>query len=239
MVRQILSFARGVEGERKFLHLRHVVEELRKILASTLPKSIELSTWTPPDLWMTCGDATQLHQMLMNLCVNSRDAMPTGGTLTIEASNTRLTGSGAALLGGVRPGPYVLLEVADTGTGIPSDILDTIFDPFVTTKRSGNGTGLGLSTVLGIVKGHGGAIQVLSEPGKGTRFLVYLPAAEAAESLEPQAEAGGRAKKQEGQGELILVVDDEAVIRDILRRSLEAAGFQILVASNGREALEI
>jgi PAS domain S-box-containing protein len=167
MVRQVLSFARGVDGQRLSLQLRHVVRDLEKMLRQTFPKSIVIQSELPSNLWTITGDATQLYQVLMNLCVNARDAMPQGGRLTLAAENVPLDVTRARLYAGARPGPYVLLRVTDNGTGIAPEILDKIFDPFFTTKEAGRGTGLGLSTVLGIVKSHGGFVHVYSEPGKG------------------------------------------------------------------------
>jgi PAS domain S-box-containing protein len=236
MVRQILSFARGVEGKRVLLNLRHVMTDLEKMLRSTFPKSIELVTCAPRDLGLVTGDATQIYQMLMNLCVNARDAMRDGGNLTVTASNLELGERDLCLHPDAKPGPYVLVTVSDTGTGIPPEHLDQIFDPFFTTKEFGKGTGLGLSTVQGVVKGHGGFISISSEVGVGTSFLVYLPAAE---SRQPKAAAEGPAPLPRGQGEGILVVDDEASLRDVTRRQLETRGYRVLTARDGNEAVTL
>jgi PAS domain S-box-containing protein len=236
MVKQILSFARGVEGQRILLQPRHVAREIEKMLGRTFPKSIDLVTSLPRDLWLVNGDATQLYQMLMNLCVNARDAMAQGGRLEITAANRVLGDADARLHPDARPGPYVVLTVADTGTGVAPDVLDQIFDPFFTTKEFGKGTGLGLSTVLGIVKGHGGFIQVTSEVGVGTQFQVYLPAAETA---PPKPAEEAPAPLPLGKGELVLVVDDEAAIRDVTRRNLETFGYRVLTAKDGTEAVAL
>jgi two-component system sensor kinase len=236
MVRQILSFARGVEGQRVVVQLKHLVRDLEKVLRSTLPKSIAVDVALPRELWVVQGDATQLYQVLMNLCVNARDAMPEGGRLTIGAEHAVLDEGGARMHPDARPGRFVALKITDTGSGIPPEILDRIFDPFFTTKEVGKGTGLGLSTVLGIVKSHGGFVHVASEVGKGTQFAVYLPAAEVPgvrhDEGKPQAPRRGR-------GELILVVDDEAAVRAVMTAALEAHGFRVKVAREGTEALAL
>jgi two-component system sensor kinase len=236
MVRQILSFARGVEGQRVMVQVKHLIRDLEKVLGSTLPKSIVVETDLPRDVWVVKGDATQLYQVLMNLCVNARDAMPQGGKLTIAVEQKVVDEPFVVPSGDVRPGRYVVLRVADTGTGIPPEIIDRIYDPFFTTKEVGKGTGLGLSTVLGIVQSHGGFVQVTSEVGKGTQFAVYLPAAEEAgqERREEQ-----RTAARGGQGELVLVVDDESSVRAVMTSVLEANGYRVVAAKEGKEALEL
>jgi two-component system, cell cycle sensor histidine kinase and response regulator CckA len=236
MVKQILSFARGVEGKRIQLQLRHIVNEIDKMLRRTLPKTIEIRTAIPKNLWALQGDPTQLYQMVMNLCVNARDAMPQGGNLSLAATNVVLTEADCRTLPDARPGPHVRLTIADTGTGIPAEILDKIFDPFFTTKEYGKGTGLGLSTVVGIVKGHGGSINVLSEVGKGTQFQILLPAEESTPAQAPEVQMS---KPAAGNGELILVVDDEAPIRQIARQNLEASGYRVLTAQDGSEGVSL
>ncbi len=176
MVRQVLSFARGVEGQRIEVQVSHLLDDMEKISRDTFPKNIVIKTSAPADLWTVFGDPTQLHQVLLNLCVNARDAMPDGGQLTISAENRELDAHYAGLNPESKPGPYVFLQVEDTGTGIPAEIIEKIFDPFFTTKEIGKGTGLGLSTSLAIVRSHGGFIRVTSEIGKGATFTVYLPA---------------------------------------------------------------
>ena len=233
MVRQLLSFARGIQGQRVEVQVRHLVEEIEKIVRDTFLKDVSVRATVAPDLWTMVGDATQIHQVLMNLCVNARDAMPQGGTLTITAENIMLDAQFAGSSHDVTPGPYVVLKVEDTGEGMPPEIVEKIFDPFFTTKEVGKGTGLGLSTSLGIVKSHGGFMRVYSEPGSGTKFTVFLPA---------NPEAGGTApptvaEKPVGHGELILVVDDEASIRQITRQTLEAFGYRVLVATDGANAV--
>jgi PAS domain S-box-containing protein len=236
MVKQILSFARGVEGQRIQIQLRHVISDLDKMLHRTLAKGIEFRTEVPADLWTLPGDPTQLYQMVMNLCVNARDAMPKGGSLTIAAANTVLQKADCVGLPDAQPGPYVRLTVTDTGTGMPPEIQQKIFDPFFTTKEYGKGTGLGLSTVLGIVKGHGGIITVASEVGRGTQFQVLLPAL-AISKVQTAEEKTGKACS--GNGELILVVDDEAPIRQLTKINLEANGYRVLTAEDGSEGVAL
>ena len=197
-------------------------------------KNITVSSYLPPDLWTVRGDPTQLHQVLLNLCVNARDAMPDGGQLTLTAENRVLDEHYAGLNREAHAGPHVFLQIEDSGTGITSAVLDKIFDPFFTTKEIGKGTGLGLSTSLAIVKSHGGFIQVYSELGKGTKFKVYLPA-ETDPSGEPVAEAAVELPR--GKGELILVVDDEDSVRQITKQTLEAFGYRVILANDGSEAV--
>ncbi|MEK6406139.1 MAG: PAS domain S-box protein [Acidobacteriota bacterium] len=235
LVKQVLSFARGVEGERITLQPRHLVKEIVKILKDTLPKSIEVEFETSEDLSVVAGDATQLHQVLMNFCVNARDAMPGGGKLTIKAENLYIDDNYARMNLEAKPGAFVLITVADSGVGISPDIINRIFEPFFTTKEHGKGTGLGLSTALGIVKGHGGFINVYSEPGRGTQFKIYLPAAETPFTVQ----ADSLASLPVGRGELILVVDDEIAIREITKGTLEAYGYRALTAADGTEAVAL
>ncbi len=236
LVKQVLTFARGAEGQRVKLSPKYVMKDLVLMLQDTLPKSIEVNYLVPNDLWPVMGDTTQLYQVLMNLCVNARDAMPGGGRLTIKAENTRLDETYAWMRFGAEPGRFVLLTITDTGMGIPPEIMDKIFDPFFTTKEIGQGTGLGLSTVLGIVKSHGGLIDVSSKLGQGTTFKVYLPAVETeplGEAEEKQSELPG------GHGELILVIDDEKTILEITGGALEAHGYAVLTAGDGVEAVAL
>jgi PAS domain S-box-containing protein len=232
MVKQVLSFAGGVDGQRVRVRIDQIIAEVKTLLDHTLPKSIAVRIDKQDDLFPILGDMTQLSQVLMNLCVNARDAMPQGGTLTICAENVSVN-EGIAALFNVQPGPFVRLTVQDTGSGIPRQLIDKVFDPFFTTKEPGRGTGLGLSTALGIVQNHGGFIQVFSDVNRGTRFTVKLPAmlAEEADAVE-----GEPAKLPTGRGELILIVDDESFIVQTARVTLETAGFRVLTAGNGREA---
>ena len=235
LVKQVLSFARGAEGEKVTLPPSYLIREIAKILKDTLPKSIQLNYSIADGLSAISGDLTQLHQVLMNLCVNARDAMPQGGKLTIDARNTHVDETYAQMQLDARPGKFVLISVTDTGIGIPHHVINKIFEPFFTTKDQSKGTGLGLSTVLGIVKGHSGFINVYSEVGKGTQFRIYLPAAEAGEIQQVESPK----ELPSGHGELILVVDDEAAIREITKGTLEAYGYKVLTAGDGTEAVAI
>lgn len=236
LVRQVLSFARGVEGRRLEVPVCDLVRQIAKFADDTFLKSIAVRTIVPDGLWGVLGDPTQLQQVLMNLCVNARDAMPEAGVLTIRAENRVLDAAAVAGAPGVSPGPFVLLHVEDTGTGMAPDVVDRIFDPFFTTKEVGKGTGLGLSTSLAIVRSHGGFVRVSSEPGKGSRFEVFLPAMP---GLAPAAPSATAAELPRGHGELVLVVDDEAAVRRVTQRALETFGYRVLVAQDGAEAVAI
>jgi CheY-like chemotaxis protein len=209
---------------------------MEKIIQETFPRDIRPRVDVTRDLWPLLGDATQIHQTLLNLCVNARDAMPGGGTLTMRARNVTVDAAFAAMVPEAKPGRFVCVSVADTGTGITPDNMEPIFDPYFTTKEIGKGTGLGLATVLGIVRGHEGFVQVKSVPGRGTTFDLYFPA-----SLETGAAPKGTSDEPSprGQGELILVVDDEATVRDGLRRTLEVHGYQVVTATHGEEGLAV
>jgi len=237
MVKQILSFARGVEGKKSLVHLKHVVGEMANMIKRTFPKSIDFQEDLPRDLWLILADATQLYQMVMNLCVNARDAMPEGGRLIVAAHNKTLTQREADRLHpDARAGHYVQISVVDTGTGIAPAVLDKIFDPFFTTKEFGKGTGLGLSTVMGIAKGHGGFLHVNSTLGVGTEFSIYLPAAEVKENASGENQ---NTYPPCGLGETVLVVDDETAICQVTRKNLEAHGYKVLTAHNGLEAIDV
>ncbi len=234
MVGQVLSFARGQEGRRGEVQVQALVDGVARIARDTLPKNIEVLTRVAPAVPALVGDATQFQQVLLNLCVNARDAMPDGGRLAISADSMALPALGEPLLGDMAAGTYVVLQVEDTGEGIPQDALERIFDPFFTTKAPGKGTGLGLSTSLTIVRKHGGQIRVYSEPGRGTRFRVYLPAP----GSTPTAAAPAIEQPlPRGHGETVLVVDDEPEIRTLTRHVLDTAGYRVLVAVNGADAL--
>jgi PAS domain S-box-containing protein len=235
IVRQLLGFARGQEGRKQPIQLRHLLREMMRIAREVFPRSIQIVEECPADLWLVPADATQMHQVLLNLCVNARDAMPHGGTLTLRATNVILDAHFSAMRQDVVPGPYVKLEVADTGVGIPEETRSRIFESFYTTKEEGHGTGLGLTTVLGIVKEHKGIISFTSEVGRGTTFELHLPAA----GDEVQGARGAVADEASprGQGQLVLVVDDETMIRETTRMTLERHGYRTLQAGDGIEAL--
>lgn len=236
MVRQVLSFARGVEGERVALQPKHLIKEIVKILRETLPKSIEINFNIPDDLWIISADATQMHQVLMNLCVNARDAMPDGGSISIKAENIVVDENYARMHLEAKAGRFVVISVTDTGPGMSQEIQSRIFEPFFTTKEMSKGTGLGLSTALTIVKSHGGFINVYSELHKGSQFALYLPALDAPGAIESVA---AQTDLPLGNGELILVVDDEESIREITRGTLETFGYSVVTASDGTEALAL
>jgi hypothetical protein len=234
LVRQILMFSRGVEGRRITLQLRQLIADIEKMLQQTFPKSIAIVTSVAPDLWTVTGDKTQLEQVMMNLCLNARDAMPNGGVLSIMAGNQILV-PGRVGPAADKHEPHVVIEVSDTGQGIPHENLSRIFDPFFTTKKMGAGTGLGLSTVSAILTSHGGFISVDSVVDQGTAFNVYLPALGAVQ--EEKNITRGASSFPTGNGELILVVDDEAAIRDMVRTILENYGYRVLVAADGIEGV--
>ena len=234
MVQQVLSFARGVQGERVALQPKHLIKEIVKILRETLPKSIEITYQIPDNLWIISADATQMHQVLMNLCVNARDAMPEGGLISIKAENTFVDENYARMHIEAKAGRFVVVTVSDTGPGMSAEIQSRIFEPFFTTKDMSKGTGLGLSTALTIVKSHGGFINVYSEVHKGSQFSLYLPALESPNAAEASTL---QTDLPLGNGELILVVDDEESIREITRGTLETFGYKVLTASDGTEAL--
>jgi signal transduction histidine kinase len=236
IVRQVLAFGRGVKGERILLQLKHVVIELVKIFSETFPKSIEIKSDIPRDLWTVYADPTQMHQVMLNMLINARDAMPVGGTLTISAENRTLDETYSRMNPEAKPGAYVCIVITDTGTGIPADIREKIFEPFFTTKEVGIGTGLGLSTTLAIVRSHEGFINLESEEGKGTTFRIYIPATGA---VSNQAVASEEADLPLGNGELILVIDDEAAIREITGATLKAHGYRVRTASDGAEGVAV
>ncbi|EDY17139.1 multi-sensor hybrid histidine kinase [Chthoniobacter flavus Ellin428] len=235
IVKQVLTFGRGLDGVRRPTSLASIIQEIIKILGQTFPKDIRIETELAPDLWRVVGDSTQLHQVMLNLCVNARDAMPTGGKLRIRGKNAMVDSSYAGMLPGATAGPNVILEVQDEGTGIPPEIVERIFDPFFTTKGLGKGTGLGLSTVLGIIKSHHGHVGVSSQTGFGTTFRIHLPAmGQESEDARASQPLNGLPR---GNGECLLVVDDEEHVRRLVQLSLEASGYTVLVATDGTEAL--
>jgi PAS domain S-box-containing protein len=234
LVKQILTFARGVDGQRTVLKLQHILVETIDIARQTFPKSIEISLDLPvEDLQMVCVDPTQIHQVLMNLFLNARDALPHGGSITATATNLVIDDTSTKLHVNVRAGSYVVITIADTGMGIDRQAIDLIFDAFFTTKEMG--TGLGLSTVLGIIKAHDGYIYVDSEVGRGTCFTIYLPAVTTSEEKQLVAQP----ESFDGDGQLVLVVDDEFSIREIIKDSLETYNYRVMLASDGVEAIAI
>ncbi|MEZ5429065.1 MAG: response regulator [Pyrinomonadaceae bacterium] len=236
LVKQVLTFARGMKGERISVQLKHIVKDLVKVLRETLPKSIAVKFDIEPDLWTISADPTQIHQVLMNMSINGRDAMPAGGTLTIAARNLYLDENYARMNFDAEAGNYVLLTISDTGSGMADEIKSRIFDPFFTTKEIGKGTGLGLAIAQSIVKSHGGFVNVYSEPEKGTKFSIYLPVAESEKERLGESDEKHFPK---GKGQLILVVDDEKNIREITRATLEKFNYRSITAEDGTEALAL
>lgn len=235
LIKQVLTFARGMTDERIPVQLKPIVKDLVGVLKETMPKSISVKFDVKTDLWTILADPTQIHQVLMNVCINARDAMPSGGSLTITAENVSIDENYARMNIDSEPGNYVLLSVADTGTGMTRDVLMRVFDPFFTTKEIGKGTGLGLSTTLTIVKSHGGFINVYSELSKGTRFSIYLPSSDAQKEIQ----IATKDALPRGKGELILVVDDEINIRTITEATLAKFGYRSITAIDGTDAIAI
>jgi two-component system cell cycle sensor histidine kinase/response regulator CckA len=236
IVKQVLTFARGIEGERVLIQPSYLVQEMADIAQRTFPKSIEVRSQYADDIWSMEGDPTQLHQVLLNLAVNARDAMPNGGLLTIAVENFRVDEHYASLTPGAKAGPHVMFCVSDTGEGMPRGVIDKIFDPFFTTKEFGKGTGLGLSTTLGIVKSHGGFISVYSEVRRGTTFKIFLPAQPAEQTLVQPDMA---LESFKGNGESILVVDDEPAVLTLTRVLLEKHNYRVMTANDSPEALAL
>jgi two-component system, cell cycle sensor histidine kinase and response regulator CckA len=236
LVRQVLTFARGMSGDRIAVRLEHILKDLVAVLGETLPKSISLTYDVAPGLWTISADPTQIHQVLLNISINARDAMPQGGTLTLKAENISVDENYARMNVDAAPGDYVLLTISDTGTGMEPEVLQRIFDPFFTTKDIGKGTGLGLATTMTIVKSHGGFINVYSEIGRGSRFSVFLPSAEEVYTAPP---ASASDAPRNGNGELILIVDDEPNIRSVAEATLTSFGYRTVTAENGKDALQV
>ncbi|MGA2017805.1 MAG: ATP-binding protein [Opitutaceae bacterium] len=237
LVRQILSFTHGEGGGHQIVEVKCLLQETMSVVNETFPKNIRLDKSFPDDLWPVMADPTQIHQVLLNLCVNARDAMPSGGVLSLRAENCMLDERAAKKIEGGMPGAWLVLHVEDTGTGIPPEAIEHIWEPFFTTKDANKGTGLGLSTVRGIVESHRGFIGLKTQIGRGTTFRVYLPAAELpakSGQLDPVRPSAAR-----GNGELVLIVDDEAQIRDITAAILSRHGYRVLIASDGSEAVAL
>ena len=236
VVNQVLVFARGAKGERTTMELKSIVNDLESMMCETFPKNIAICSSIPPDFGAVIGNSTQIHQVFLNLCINARDAMPKGGTLSISAEKAEIDEAFAAMAPDAKAGNYAMLSVTDTGIGIPHEIIGKIFEPFFTTKEHGKGTGLGLSSVIGIVRSHGGFVTVESKEGRGSTFKVFLPIAkgDSAEHIPLEKTAAPH-----GMGETILVVDDEAYIAKMTAMVLRKHGFKVLVAAGGDEALAL
>jgi PAS domain S-box-containing protein len=248
LTRQLLAFSRKQVMAPRLVDLNGIVASIHAMLQRLLGETINLVTVTAPDLGGVKADPGQMEQMILNLCVNARDAMPDGGRLTVRTANVDLDEAAAARLSDARPGPYVLLEVGDTGVGMDAETRSHLFEPFFTTKEQGKGTGLGLSTVYGTVKQSGGHISVESEPGRGSTFTVYLPrvaapvaSAERTAADAPAARAGASSEVvlTPGRGETILLVEDAQRVRAVVREILEMSGYVVLEARQGAEALEV
>jgi two-component system cell cycle sensor histidine kinase/response regulator CckA len=239
LVRQVLSFARGVEGERRPIQPNALAEEIASIVRETFPKAIDFQLCLAEGPWPLLGDSTQLHQVLLNLCVNARDALPDGGTLTLAVENIDIGRHEAAMQPDATAGRHVVFTVTDSGTGIPAALREKIWDPFFTTKEQGKGTGLGLATTLSIVRSHGGFITLASEAGRGAAFRVFVPAREPASvaAAEPPPAGGSDLQALHGHGELILIVDDEAPLLSVLRHTLQFFGYRVVSGTNGAEGL--
>ncbi|WP_414660323.1 response regulator [Horticoccus sp. 23ND18S-11] len=236
LVKQIVSFAGGADHEKVIIQTKHLLRDILDLVQETFPKSISVESRTGTDLWTIQGNPTQIHQVLLNLCINARDAMPEGGSLRLKAENRVLSEREAHALPGSSPGQFLVLEVADTGSGIPPDILARIWDPFFTTKGEGKGTGLGLATVRGIAARHGGFVTVASDVGVGSIFRVYLPAAIDRAAGERAGESAHPFSAR-GNGELVFVVDDEPNIRGAISAILSQHGYRPLPMGDGMEAL--
>jgi nitrogen-specific signal transduction histidine kinase/CheY-like chemotaxis protein len=237
LVRQILSFAHGVGTIQHRVQVKDLLRETSTLASDTFPKNIRVVDQIPDNLWPIMADPTQIHQILLNLCVNARDAMPAGGTLTLGAENCLLDDATSSRIDGGRPGAWVVIQVEDTGTGIPDAVLSHIWEPFYTTKGAGKGTGLGLSTVRGAVANHKGFISLKTQPGTGSSFRIYLPAAE--DTVPQNAQGASRPGARYGGGELILVVDDEPQIREMTAAMLSRNGYRVITAGDGTEAVAL
>lgn len=234
LVKQILTFSRGVEGEKVQMQLKYLVHELEGFIRETFPKGVGFSSDVERGLWAIIGDTTQIHQVLLNLCVNARDAIVKTGTIELSAHNEMV--SNRSFMGrNVKDGPYVCITVKDTGVGIQPEVADKIFEPFFTTKKFGKGTGIGLSTVMAVVRNHNGFVEFDTAPNTGTTFRVFLPAV-ASKSQSISNEKTNDAIPS-GQGELVLIIDDEKSLRDITKSTLESYGYKVISAINGKTGL--
>jgi signal transduction histidine kinase len=237
LTRRLLTFSRQEEMAPRPLLLQRLLEDLENMLRRLIGESVSLDVDATSASWAIRADPGQLEQVIINLVVNARDAMPDGGRLTLHVRNLELSAGQAKRVMNLTPGPYVQLEVSDTGMGIEESVQSRIFEPFFTTKALGKGTGLGLSIVYAIVKKCGGAITVESRPGSGSRFRLYFP------SIGPLAVRHAEAPVESGElprgRETVLVLEDEPAVRDLIVRLLEHCGYQVLAAGDGQEALEL
>jgi len=234
LVKQILSFTRGGENVRTIIQIRHLLADVAKVAKHTFPKFIHTQLNAADDLKTVLADATQIHQVLMNLIVNARDAMPNGGFLSINAENIWIDQNYATCHADAQVGSYIVITISDTGIGIPEEMREAIFEPFFTTKEIGKGTGLGLSTMMSIVKSHHGFVTLSSVVGQGSSFSIYLPTKELV-----QDQAIAHVEIQDGNGELILVIDDEVTIDEIIKTTLDNHNYRVLTASDGVGAVTL
>jgi len=235
LVSRILTFSRRVESRTRPVDLNDKIRKAEKLLRRTVPRMIEIKLVLAENLAIIDADPSQIEQVLLNLAVNAQHAMPDGGQLLVETSNMSLSDEYLRTHLGAKPGRYVLLTVSDTGLGIEPGVLDRIFEPFFTTKMDGEGTGLGLSMVHGVVAQHGGYIRCYSEPGRGTSFKIYLPVSDRELAFDPTL-----TREMPAFGtETILLVDDDDRIREMGRQMIEVGGYKVLTARSGEEALEI
>lgn len=240
VIRQMLTFSKGAEMDYSLIQTRHVVENIIILTRETFPKNIQIQSSINEDLWPIYGNASHLQQILTNLCDNARDAMPQNGVLSIKTANMELDENFVQLNPEARTGPHVMIELKDTGIGMPAEIQDKIFDPFFTTKGIGQGSGLGLSTAMGLVKNHAGFIQVDSKPGQGSTMRVYLPATPASIPGEtPVEKTPDLDHLPHGDHQLILLVEDEPLVRDITRETLLRFNYRVVTANDGVEALKV
>jgi two-component system cell cycle sensor histidine kinase/response regulator CckA len=237
LIKQILSFTRGRRETRAIISVGGVLSELTRMLRHTFPKSIDIQAVLPQGIPSIHADLTQLHQILMNLCVNARDAMSEGGTLHLEAGSTELKAPCPGFPDDIPAGQYTVLKVSDTGSGIDDDTLSKIFEPFFTTKPVDQGSGLGLFTVRKLVSEHNGFIRVISRVGQGSCFELYFPALH--EHNAKALPAVPFTELPRGKGEMILVVDDEHAMLEIIEAILKKFGYNVLLATNGVEALSL
>jgi PAS domain S-box-containing protein len=235
LTHQLLAFARREVVQPRVMSVNDVVTGVRQLLVRTLGEHVQLVTALTEDLGLVVADPGQVEQVLVNLAVNARDAMPNGGTLTIETTNTVVDEEYAASRAEISPGPYVCVKVSDTGAGMPTDVIDRAFEPFFTTKPKGEGSGLGLATVYGIVTQAGGNVRIYSESGLGTTVTVLFPVTEQPAGGQPPSAGQARG----GGGETVLVVEDEAALREVTRRILSRNGYEVIVAANGPEAIDV
>jgi two-component system cell cycle sensor histidine kinase/response regulator CckA len=235
LVKQILAFAQGVSSEHRLVQIGAAMREIISVVTNTFPKTIKLEENIPADLWPVKASQIQIHQVLLNLCVNARDAMPEGGTLRLRAENCQLDIDAAREIGSGVAGSFVVLHVEDTGSGIPPAVLERMWEPFFTTKEADKGTGLGLSTVRGIVKSHGGFVEVRTKVGVGTCFRAYFPSA----TVSAEASSAGPRPPPRAHGELILIVEDSPDIREMTAAMLTRQGYRVLLAADGAEAVTL